>query len=175
MAFGAMNARRPGDDWSTRDIVIHLSDAELVEGVRLRRVLAEERPALEAFDQDLWKRRLQTLWRDTDGAIASFELVRWQTAEILAHCDRAAWAREGVHAELGVVSAADLVRHATEHAEQHAEQIPAHSRTPAELSGGLSRGEARGPRCRPWRTRPRATGRNRTRHRAHRPLRNSSR
>ncbi len=123
MAFGAMNARRPGDDWSTRDIVIHLSDAELVEGVRLRRVLAEERPALEAFDQDLWKRRLQTLWRDTDGAIASFELVRWQTAEILAHCDRAAWAREGVHAELGAVSAADLVRHATEHAEQHAEQI----------------------------------------------------
>jgi len=123
MAFGAMNARRPGDDWSTRDIVIHLSDAEMVGGVRLRRLIAEDRPTLESFDQDLWKRRLQTLWRDTDGAIASFELMRWQTAEIIAHCDRAAWAREGVHTERGTVTVADLILSFTEHAEQHAEQI----------------------------------------------------
>jgi hypothetical protein len=32
----------------------HLADAELVWGYRLRRILAEDRPALDGYDQDVF-------------------------------------------------------------------------------------------------------------------------
>jgi len=44
--------------WSIRDVVQHRADAELVDGFRLRMILAQDRPALVGYDQDLWASRL---------------------------------------------------------------------------------------------------------------------
>ena len=60
---GALNARRPGSDWSIRDLLMHLADAELVRGYRIRVILAEDEPPILGWDQERWTRRLQYLWR----------------------------------------------------------------------------------------------------------------
>ena len=44
--------------WSIRQMLQHLADSELVWGYRLRMVLAQDRPALTGYDQDLWVDRL---------------------------------------------------------------------------------------------------------------------
>lgn len=45
--------------WSIRRILVHLSDAESVLHERIKRVIAEPRQVLWAFDQDLWCEHLQ--------------------------------------------------------------------------------------------------------------------
>src|ERR1043166_4556351 len=44
--------------WSIRHVLQHLADSELVWGWRLRLVLAQDRPVLTGYDQDLWAARL---------------------------------------------------------------------------------------------------------------------
>ena len=44
--------------WTARQIVAHLADTELVAGDRFRRTIAEDNPALVAFDQDRWAEAL---------------------------------------------------------------------------------------------------------------------
>ena len=115
---------RPGPEgWSIRDVVVHLADAELVRSVRLRRLIAEDEPAIEGFDEGVWKRKLHYLWRSPEASLALFELLRFANAEILRECDAATFQRAGMHSEDGRITVADYVRRGAEHAEQHARQI----------------------------------------------------
>ncbi len=115
---------RPGPEgWSVRDVVVHLADTELVRGVRLRRLIAEDEPAIEAIDEKLWKRRLHYLWRSPEASLALFELLRFANAEILRECDAATFQRSGMHSEDGRITVADFIRRGAEHAEEHARQI----------------------------------------------------
>lgn len=122
---GLLNRRPPGDDWSIRDVVIHLSDAELVGAVRIRLAIAEESPAAPVYEQDAWKRRLQYLWRDPEGALALFQQTRYATAEILEHCGAEAWQRTIVHPERGPLTVTDLVGIYVDHVRDHVAQIAA--------------------------------------------------
>jgi hypothetical protein len=115
---------RPGPEgWSIRDVVVHLADTELVRGVRLRRLIAEDDPSIEAIDEKLWKRRLHYLWRSPDASLALFELLRFANAEILRECDAATWQRSGMHSEDGRITVVDLVLRGAGHAEDHARQV----------------------------------------------------
>lgn len=120
---GALNRRPKGSDWSIRDVVMHLADSEMVASVQFRLVVAEDEPALPAFDQELWKRRLHYLWRDPEFALGLFQQARWANAELLQQCDAAAWQRTGLHPVRGPVTLAGLVEHYAAHAEEHAEQV----------------------------------------------------
>ena len=44
--------------WSIQQIVLHLADSELVFLDRMKRVIAEEKPALLAFDENKWSAHL---------------------------------------------------------------------------------------------------------------------
>lgn len=117
--------RPPGEDWSIRDIVVHLTDAELVGAVRFRLAIAEDCPTLPAYDRELWKRRLHYLFRDPEFALASFQTTRFGTAELLQQCGAEAWHRQAVHPERGLLTVADLLELYAAHAEEHAAQVAA--------------------------------------------------
>src|SRR4051812_43703531 len=44
--------------WSVREIVHHLADSEMTAAVRLRLLLAQDRPTIQGYDQDEFARRL---------------------------------------------------------------------------------------------------------------------
>ena len=119
---GSIN-RRKGDSWSPRDILIHLGDAELIRAVRIRFILAEDRPPITPFDEGAWQRRLQYLWRSPEAALSSFEQVVYGTAEILARVDRSGWERVGLHPEDGELSVRELVNRGIRHHAEHSAQI----------------------------------------------------
>ncbi len=122
---GLLNRRPPGDDWSIRDVIIHLSDAEMLGAVRIRLALAEESPTMPMYEQDLWKRRLQYLWRDPELALSLLQQTRYSTAEILEQCGAEAWQRIIIHPDRGPLTVADLVGIYVDHVEGHVRQIAA--------------------------------------------------
>ncbi len=46
-----LGAKPAPDKWSARDIVHHLADSEMTAAIRLRRLLAEDRPTIHGYDQ----------------------------------------------------------------------------------------------------------------------------
>lgn len=120
---GLLNRHLAGEDWSIRDVLVHLADSELVGAVRFRLVLADDEPLLPVYDQDAWKRRLHYLWRDPQAAIALFQQTRFATAEILQQCDAAAWRRSGIHPERGPVTLEELLGIYVEHVDGHISQV----------------------------------------------------
>ena len=122
---GLLNRRAPGDDWSIRDVLIHLTDSEMLGAVRVRLALAEESPTLPVYEQDLWKRRLQYLWRDPELALSLFQQIRYSTAEILEQCGVEAWQRTAIHPQDGPLTVADLVQLYASHVDEHVTQIGA--------------------------------------------------
>ncbi|HKP71535.1 MAG TPA: DinB family protein, partial [Pyrinomonadaceae bacterium] len=44
--------------WSACEIVQHLADSEMRAAMRLRQLLTEDRPSIQAYDQELYAERL---------------------------------------------------------------------------------------------------------------------
>jgi hypothetical protein len=94
--------------WSIRDVIQHLADSELVGGFRLRLVLAQERPPLTGYDQDLWADRLR--YRDVavHDALQQFEVLRRANLRLWENLTDEDLARVGLHSERGEESLGHL-------------------------------------------------------------------
>lgn len=87
--------------WSIRQVVQHLADSELVWGYRLRMVLAEDRPPLTGYDQDLWAQRLRYDKTNVENALGDFAVLRRANLRLLESASGDDFKRVGVHAERG--------------------------------------------------------------------------
>jgi hypothetical protein len=109
--------------WSIRQIVAHLADAEMVAGARLRRIIAEDNPRIEAYDQNAWATNLDYTRRKTSQALETFRRIRGENYELLKDQPPQAFEREGLHSERGPMSLKLLLQLIAEHAENHAAQM----------------------------------------------------
>jgi hypothetical protein len=109
--------------WSIRQIVAHLADAEMVAGARLRRIIAEDNPRIEAYDQNAWATNLDYTRRKTSQALETFRRIRGENYELLKDLPPQAFEREGLHSERGPMSLKLLLQLIAEHAENHAAQM----------------------------------------------------
>ncbi|HEY1758474.1 MAG TPA: DinB family protein [Bryobacteraceae bacterium] len=115
---------KPSDDkWSVRQIVCHLSDSEAVLVMRLRLVLAEDNPTMNAFDQDAWAKNLDYGRRKISQALETFRRLRTENYELVKDLPEPAFARTGMHVERGITSLLDLIRYNAGHVENHVKQI----------------------------------------------------
>jgi|HubBroStandDraft_1064217.scaffolds.fasta_scaffold69301_2 hypothetical protein len=115
---------QPGQ-WTIRQIVAHLSDAEIVGTMRLRQVIAEDKPALQAFDQAAWASNLDYSRRKPSQSLETFRRIRTENYELLKDLPEAAFERVGIHSELGPLTLKQLLLGYAEHAENHAAQLRA--------------------------------------------------
>jgi hypothetical protein len=122
-ATGAeLDARPAPGKWSPREIVHHLGDSEMTSAVRLRLLVAEDRPAIRGYDQDEFARELY-YDRPIAASLAAFRFARESTGEILDRLTDAQWAREGTHSESGAYSVEKWLEIYAGHAHGHAAQI----------------------------------------------------
>ena len=117
-----LDARPAPGKWSAREIVHHLADSEMTSAIRLRRLIAEDRPLIQGYDQDEFARRLY-YDRPIRASLDAFRAARETTAEILEQLTEADWAREGTHSESGRYTVERWLGIYAEHAHNHAAQI----------------------------------------------------
>jgi hypothetical protein len=117
-----LDAKPAPGKWSTRQIIHHLADSEMTAAVRLRLLLAEDRPAIKGYDQDRFADRLH-YERSHEGSLELFRSARASTAELMACLAETDWLREGTHSEIGRFGMDTWLRTYAPHAHRHADQI----------------------------------------------------
>lgn len=120
---GEMDFRRAPGKWSAREILHHLADSETTSAIRLRRLLVEDHPLIQGYDQDLFAQKLQYAKRPMQPAVQAFESARTTTAQILDFMKDEDWKRTGEHSESGAYSAETWLSIYAAHAHNHANQI----------------------------------------------------
>jgi hypothetical protein len=118
-----LTARPLPGKWSACEIVQHLADSEMRAAIRLRQLLTEDRPVIQAYDQDAYAARLDYNARDIAPALDAFRAARATTAQLLAHMSGEDWTREGTHPEHARYTADIWLEVYAAHAHNHAAQI----------------------------------------------------
>jgi DinB superfamily len=108
--------------WTAREIVHHLADSEMTSAIRLRRLLAEDRPVIVGYDQEEFARKLH-YDRPIDASLEALKAARATTGAILDRMTDDEWAREGTHTESGRYTVLQWLQIYAEHAHNHAAQI----------------------------------------------------
>jgi hypothetical protein len=117
-----LDTRPAPGKWTAREIVHHLADSEMTSAIRLRLLLAVDRPAISGYDQDQFARVLH-YDRPIEASLEAFKAARRTTAEILDCMTEAEWKREGTHTEVGRYTVERWLEIYAAHAHGHAEQI----------------------------------------------------
>lgn len=113
------SARIGPGEWSPSEVVAHLLDSDLVIADRMKRVIAEPDPVLQAFDENAWIERLDSRSMPIEEAVALFEANRRWIGRLLRKCTEADFARSGQHTEAGRKTLAALVAGAVSHLDHH--------------------------------------------------------
>src|SRR5207253_4924709 len=119
----SLTAHAIAGKWSAAEIVHHLADSETTSALRLRRLLVEDHPLIQAYDQDEYAAKLHYRERDMAPALEAFCSARATTAQLLDLMTEEDWQREGAHSESGSYNAEDWLRIYAAHAHNHAAQI----------------------------------------------------
>jgi DinB superfamily len=97
--------RRPAPrEWAIIDVAGHLADTEERALARVRRMLAENDPELEPFNQEALAEERHYLDLDLNEELARLERLRAEHLALLVGLDGPRWERTGRHGEHGVIS-----------------------------------------------------------------------
>ncbi len=114
---------RAGDgEWTPRQIVHHVADAEIVGAQRLRRLLVEPASVIQGYDEKAFAERL-TGDRPIQPSLEAVRWVRESTAQLLDRMTDADWGIVGTHSESGPFGTEDWLRMYAAHGHDHAAQI----------------------------------------------------
>ena len=105
--------------WSIQQIVIHLADSELVGIDRMKRVIAEENPLLIGYDETKFSQRLFYEEQSAEGAVTLVDVSRREFAKVLRKLPADAFARTGIHNEVGKLTLGELVQKYVKHLDHH--------------------------------------------------------
>jgi hypothetical protein len=120
-----IDGRPTPDDWTAREIVHHLADAEIISAARLRAIVHEDNPPLIAFDEAGYARRFDYGDRPLAGALALLTAARQSNVEIMERLAADEWERAGNHPEYGRYTISRLLATHAPHAPAHIAQIEA--------------------------------------------------
>lgn len=111
-----------GEGWTARMVVHHLADSEATAYVRLRRLIAEENPRIDGYDEAEFARRLH-YDRPIDSSLAVLQAVRQASLDLLESLTPDEWERAGTHSESGAYSVGRWLEIYVRHPHEHADQI----------------------------------------------------
>ncbi len=105
--------------WSIRQIVLHLMDSDLIAADRMKRIIAEDSPALIGFDESAFAQKLFYTDLDASAAAELFRRNRLLMTEILKRLPDSAYLRMGVHNQRGRITLEQMVELSVRHLDHH--------------------------------------------------------
>ena len=119
-------ARRPDEaEWSAREVISHLSDAELAYAMRLRLIVAQDRPRLAWYDEEAWVERFGGLDEDARNTLARWRALRDNNVRLLESLATEEWERAGIHDTDGLLTVETIAKRMVTHDRNHLDQIRA--------------------------------------------------
>ena len=118
-----LTARPIAGKWTAAEIVHHLADSEMTSAIRLRKLLAEEHPVIQGYDQERFAEVLHYQVRPIEPSLQAFRYARESTAQLFEHMSEADWRKLGWHSEAGSYHTERWLEIYAAHAHGHAEQI----------------------------------------------------
>ena len=109
--------------WSVIEVLQHLADSDLVFGFRLRMILTEEKPALQAYDQDAWAGTFKYRHVPLEVALGQLDSLRAANVHVLRRVSSEQLERVGLHSERGPESAGFLLQLMAGHDLVHRRQV----------------------------------------------------
>jgi hypothetical protein len=123
MSDDHLNASPIPFKWSTREVVLHLADMDLVFADHMKRVIAEEETTLLGIDDKLYGSRLAYDKRNVDEEVRLIMAMRRHMGRILRAIDADDFQRKGIHSVEGALTLGDLLQRAADHIPHHAHYI----------------------------------------------------
>ena len=116
--------RRPAEgEWSARDVIGHLADAELAYSMRLRLIVAQDRPRLTWYDEEAWVERFGALDEDGRVTLARWRALRDANVRLLESLADEEWERGGIHDTDGMLTVETIAKRMVAHDRTHLDQI----------------------------------------------------
>lgn len=104
---------------SVVQVVVHVLDADLIFAERIKRILAEDDPVLQVFDEDRWIERIPAAGLPLEEATALFAANRRWTVRLLRQRPLQDFARAGQNTALGRQTVAQVLAYAISHLDHH--------------------------------------------------------
>lgn len=111
--------------WNSRQVIHHLADSHIMAFIRAKKVVAEENPALQAYDQDVWASHADGSTGPLEPSLAILDGVHARWAAFLRSLPTEAFSRTAIHQERGPLTLEDLLRIYSGHGEKHIGHIKA--------------------------------------------------
>ncbi len=122
-----------GETWTPHQIAAHLRDVEAqAMWPRLERILHQDAPTLENFDEQAWMRQRYRPEEPLEDILAEYAALRARQIALLRDISLADWSRTGRHPWWGSRTLQWWVERSLAHAEEHL----------AQLQRGLAEGNA---------------------------------
>ncbi len=116
-------APAPGE-WSVHQLVAHVRDTEQqVFLARLQRIMKEEHPAIQNFDQDEWNKDHYDPNEPFKKIVAEFRAARRKFISLLRKTTDKDWDNWAMHSEYKKISLDWLVMHNYHHTLEHVAQL----------------------------------------------------
>jgi hypothetical protein len=120
---GRLRRRPAAGEWAIIEVIGHLADTEERALGRVRRMLAEDHPLLEPFDQEALAIQRRYLDLDLQEELARLEQLRGQHLAVLEPLDPSGWERTGRHGQHGTMSVELYETHVAAEEVDHLAQI----------------------------------------------------
>lgn len=124
-AYGLDKA--PAGEWTARQIVHHLADAEVIRSARFRLLLAGNEPRLPTFNEKDFAAR-QDYGRPLDASLSLLSAAREANLELLADVKEANWQNFGHLDGNRRFSLEDWLQLAANHCYEHVAQLQSYVR-----------------------------------------------
>ena len=111
------------DEWSPANIIHHLADTEAHFYIRYLRILTEDVPLTDFFDENLYPVRLKYEKRDVESSLRLLQSLRESFYNIMSNFSPDEWERKGRNTDVGEYPIIALIKKSRSHIKDHLKQL----------------------------------------------------
>ena len=109
--------------WTLRQVVHHVADSHVNCYVRMRLMVSEDNPTLQAYNENIWALYADAHLAPLADSLALLKHLHRKWAVFLESLEETAWECTGIHTDNGQVTLGEIMPYYANHGAHHAKQI----------------------------------------------------
>jgi len=111
------------DEWSPANIIHHLADTEAHFYIRYLKILTEDVPQTDFFDENVYPVKLKYQRRDVDYSLRLVQSLRESFYNIMINFTPDEWEKKGRNSDVGEYPIIALIKKSRTHIKDHLNQL----------------------------------------------------